>query len=269
MNTRHATISRTARVAAGSLLALSAIAASTASTFAAKGGSGAIWTTNETCQTPAAQDDNHYAVGETVYLRGKNFDANVAVSWTITGQPGGASSDPAIVVASGSGSTDGDGYFCIAAYTVLDGDAGEYKAEVSRGDSTKKDNYRVDAPVTSGGDDDTTPPADDTTPPADDTTPPAGDTTPPGDDTTPPADDTTPPAGDTTPPADDIKPPSQEVEGATDVVTPPVKIELPPTDTIDGSNGSAPTILILGLGALAGLAVLLAPTRRRTAVEQA
>jgi hypothetical protein len=228
MNTRHATISRTVRIAAGGLLAMSALAVSTASVFAAKGGSGAIWTTNESCQTPAAQDDNLYAVGETVYVRGKNFDANVAISWKITGLPGGASSDPKIVVAGGSASTDGDGYFCITAYTILDGDAGEYKAEVSRGDSTKKDNFRVDAPVQSVDDDD-----------------------------------------DTTPPADDSTPPSQEVEGDTDAVTPPVKIELPPTDTIDGSSDAAPSFLILGLGALAGLAVLLAPTRRRTAVEQA
>jgi hypothetical protein len=235
MNTRHATISRTARIAAGGLLAMSALAVSTASAFAAKGGSGAIWTTNESCQTPAAQDDNHYAVGETVYLRGKNFDANVAVSWTISGLPGGASSDPKLIVAGGTASTDGEGAFCITAYTILDGDAGEYKAEVSRGDSSKKDNFRVDAPVQSVDDDD----------------------------------DTTPPADDSTPPADDVTPPSQEIEGDTDAVTPPVKIVLPPTDTIDGSNGAAPSFPIFGLGALAGLAVLLAPNRRRTAVEQA
>jgi len=66
-----------------------------------------------------------------------------------------------------------------------------------------------------------------------------------------------------------VTPPTQSVEGDTDGVTPPVKIDLPPTDTIDGSGGAAPSLLILGLGALAGLAILLAPTRRRTAAEQA
>ena len=47
-----------------------------------------IWTTNEGCNQPAAQDDNHYSNGQTVHIRGKNFEVNETFNWTIVGQPG-------------------------------------------------------------------------------------------------------------------------------------------------------------------------------------
>ena len=106
---------------------------------------GAIWTTNETCADPAAQDDNHYAVGETVHLRGKNFEAET-VYYLITGQ--NHSGDPGVVVASGSISVDESGYFCAAAYQVQADDWGVYTVDVydnpNYQGSSKNDNYSVD-----------------------------------------------------------------------------------------------------------------------------
>ncbi len=106
---------------------------------ASKGGnSGAIWTTNGDCGD-ASQDVNHFAIGEVVYINGSNFDPNTSYSWQIKGQPGGASADPNIVVASGTVTTDSNGNFCFAAYTVAADDDGEYSVKVGN----KGDNYRV------------------------------------------------------------------------------------------------------------------------------
>jgi hypothetical protein len=97
-----------------------------------------IKTSTISCGT---QNANHYAIGEHVYIRGEGFDANTKYAWDITGQPGGASCDSNIVVASGDINSDADGYFCFDAYTILEGDCGEYKATADR---NKHDNYRVD-----------------------------------------------------------------------------------------------------------------------------
>lgn len=106
---------------------------------AGKGGNaGAIWTTNGDCGD-AGQDVNHFAIGDVVYINGSGFDENTSYDWQIKGQPGGASADPNIVVASGSVLTDADGNFCIAAYTVAADDDGEYSVKVGN----KGDNYRV------------------------------------------------------------------------------------------------------------------------------
>ena len=110
----------------------------------AQSGAGAIWTTNETCLNPAAQDDNAYMIGETVHIRGEGFVPNTPLDWWITGQPGGSSSDPGLVVASGASTTDADGYFCVAAYTIPLGDRGTYTVDVQQGTNIKNDNYRVD-----------------------------------------------------------------------------------------------------------------------------
>lgn len=116
--------------------------------FSIAGQGGAIWTTNETCANPAAQDDNEYAIGETVHVRGSNFDPNTTYYFQITGQPGNASADPNIVVASGPTTTDADGYFCVAAYVVASDDDGTYTVDVYDNDSytgnKKNDNYHVD-----------------------------------------------------------------------------------------------------------------------------
>lgn len=107
---------------------------------ASKGGNpGAIWTTNGDCGD-ASQDVNHFATGDVVYINGSGFDDNTSYDWQIKGQPGGASADPNIIVASGSVTTDGDGNFCFAAYTIAADDDGEYSVKVGN----KGDNYRVE-----------------------------------------------------------------------------------------------------------------------------
>ncbi|MEZ0397367.1 MAG: hypothetical protein ABWK53_13175, partial [Anaerolineales bacterium] len=107
---------------------------------ASKGGnSGAIWTTNGDCGD-ASQDVNHFAIGDVVYINGSGFDPNTSYNWQIKGQPGSASADPNIVVASGSVTTDSSGSFCFAAYTVAADDDGEYSVKVGN----KGDNYRVE-----------------------------------------------------------------------------------------------------------------------------
>ena len=102
--------------------------------------SGAIWTTNATCEAPSPQDDNHYAIGEDVWLRFDDFASGQELPWTISGLPGGASADPGIVVAQGTITADENGYACLNAYTVQPDDGGEYKAA----SLNKQDNYQVD-----------------------------------------------------------------------------------------------------------------------------
>lgn len=97
---------------------------------------GAIWTTTSTCGAP--QDANLYAVGQTVYVHGSNFD-NGTYSWDIIGKPGGASTDPGITVASGNEPVNSSGMFCFNAYTIQPGDGGEYGVDFNG----KHDNYRV------------------------------------------------------------------------------------------------------------------------------
>ncbi len=109
-----------------------------------------VWTTQITCADPADQDANEYANGDTVYVRGKNFETETTYYWTIMGNPGGASADPSEIVASGDVTTDGDGYFCIGAYVVgSDGDLddGVYTVDVydnpDHEGGSKNDNYHV------------------------------------------------------------------------------------------------------------------------------
>src|SRR4029450_147534 len=54
------------------VLATAAIAgyALMGASLASAANAGAIWTTQETCNDPAAQDANHYDVGQTVHIRG-------------------------------------------------------------------------------------------------------------------------------------------------------------------------------------------------------
>ncbi len=107
---------------------------------------GAIWTTGETCQSPALQDQNLYQVGDTVHIRGKNLDASTLHYWRIVavnvqGKP---------VIASGDATTDVDGYFCVAAHTIGADEAGaEYSVDVDTSadfHGAKNDNYRVATP---------------------------------------------------------------------------------------------------------------------------
>ena len=237
MNDRtRVSLSRTARIAAGSLLALSALGSSAAGTLAAHG-AGSIWTTAVGCSAPAPQNANSYSESQHVYLRGDHFAAG-SLTWTITGQPGGASGDAGLVVASGAGEADGLGYFCIDAYTVASDDWGVYHAVVTQGSTSKADNFTVVAGTTDPG----------TTDPG---------TTDPG--TT---ESSTGDTGSSTTGTDpDTAPLAQSVLGLIQVN--PV-IDLPATDTVGDTTGPvAPTILIAGLAAIAGLAVLFAPSRGR------
>ena len=113
----------------------------------ADGQNGSIWTTDD---TDTYQDKNHYDQGESVYIRGENLDPNTEYIYEISGQPGGASSDPNQTVATGQVITDENGTFIVYAYTVQPDDDGEYKVAVGN----KQDNYRVE------GVQQTTPPED-------------------------------------------------------------------------------------------------------------
>ncbi len=297
MNDRtRISISRTARIAAGSLLALSALGSSAAGTLAAHGGgSGAIWTTTDPCTSPAAQNVNLYAAGDTVYVRGDGFASSGAIGWTIAGLPGGASGDPGATVASGTGTTDPQGDFCIALYIVAADDWGEYTVDVTQDRAKKNDNYHVNASGSTGG---TTDPG--TTDPGSTETgstetggtngSSTGDTSEnstggstggstgsgttggsTGSGTTGGSTGGTGPGttgpGSTGGTTDSGTTPTQSVLGETD--TNPT-IELPATDTLGTTTGPVvPTILIAGLAAVAGLAVLFAPSRRRKADQLA
>ena len=124
-------------IAVASMLAVALIGPSAGGVAAA---AGSIWTTHITCQSPAPQDENHYKVGDIVHVRGEGFDATTTYTYTVTGNPGNSSSDPGIVVATGPVTTNASGEFCVAAYTVLPGDRGEYTVDVG----TKNDNFQVD-----------------------------------------------------------------------------------------------------------------------------
>lgn len=104
----------------------------------AQGNNGAIWTTDSACGN-ASQDVNHFEHGHSVFINGDGFDPGSSLEWTIKGNPGGASEDPGIVVASGTVNVDETGAFCFNSYTVKDDDGGEYSVKVGN----KGDNYRV------------------------------------------------------------------------------------------------------------------------------
>ena len=97
---------------------------------------GAIWTTTGSCGDP--QNVNHYSTGDDVHINGAGVDPGQN-SWTITGQPGGASNHPGIVVASGNYTVGASGAFCFLAYTIGPDDGGEYRVVFGG----KNDNYRV------------------------------------------------------------------------------------------------------------------------------
>ena len=117
---------------------------------------GSIYTRNDVCGPEV--NENHYDLGDTVFINGKAFDDGTH-AWSITGNPGGASADPDIAVASGSitivnglitaltGEVNDEGPivngpggdFCFKAYVIQSDDGGEYQVKLG----TKGDNYRV------------------------------------------------------------------------------------------------------------------------------
>jgi hypothetical protein len=98
--------------------------------------SGSIWTTESNCGPK--QNNNHYALGDSVWIRGEGFCNNL-YSWDITGQPADASCDSNLVVANGNYQVSSNGTFCFEAYIVNSDDCGEYKATFNN----KHDNYGV------------------------------------------------------------------------------------------------------------------------------
>jgi len=111
--------------------------------FASATGSGSIWTTTGACGEDS-QDVNKYSVGDDVYINGENFEATTTYSWDITAVPENKNTP----VAFGDYKTDENGDFCFYAYTVQEGDSGEYNATFAN----KKDNYRVLGPSIGAGD---------------------------------------------------------------------------------------------------------------------
>ena len=130
--------------------------------FAPSASAESIWTTQNACGADT-QDANHYRVGEIIFINGADWGTGT-YTWTITGNPGGSSEDPNIVVATGQITITGDNVFsvtgdidgqegngtgsqpnrfCFGAYYVQPDDGGEYKANVG----IKNDNYRVDGPL--------------------------------------------------------------------------------------------------------------------------
>ncbi len=241
-------------LAVAAMLAVALMGPAAARTFA--GGAGAIWTTSVTCQTPAAQDQNQYATGDHVHIRGEGFDPNSTHAWTITGQPGGASSDPGQVVKSGTVTADATGYFCVDAYTIEVGDDGEYTVDVVG--ASKNDNYRVNGTVPESA-----PPSQDVSaPPSQEVSAP------------PSQEVSAPPSQEVSaPPSQEVSaPPSQEVsappsgDGGVLGETATPKVTLPPTDALGGTSGPSSDSWRMLLIAMAGLlATILVVTPSRSA----
>jgi hypothetical protein len=188
------------------------LGATPASVSFAQSGSGAIWTTTDSCGDP--QNVNHYVVGAVVYINGANFDPAEAFAWDITRVSG---SPPKPTVASGNEAADGNGAFCFAAYTLLISDVGNtYQATVG---DVKSDNFRVEA----AQEEPTNTPLPTNTP-----VPPTNTPVPPTDTPVPPTDTPVPATNTPVPPTDTPVPPTNTPVPPTDT---PVPTDVPPTDT--------------------------------------
>jgi hypothetical protein len=114
------------------------LGATPASVSFAQSGSGAIWTTLDTCGDPE-QNVNQYQIGDMVYINAANFDQNEFLAWDITRVSG----NPKETIATGSVTADGNGAFCIAAYTIEPTTlTGTYQVTVG---DVKSDNFRIQA----------------------------------------------------------------------------------------------------------------------------
>ncbi len=114
---------------------------------------GDIWITKFDCAPETSQVD-HYDVDQHVFLNGEGFDPSTTYSWEIRGDAG--SSDPDLVVDSGTFTTDTLGAFCFQSYKVQAGDDGEYKVTFNSkvrtytvGDTDSEE--EVEVPVSTSG----------------------------------------------------------------------------------------------------------------------
>lgn len=101
------------------------------------GNSGSIQTTRSDCGENV-QNENHYLIGEDVYIKGKNFNPGI-YNWEINGQ-GNSSCDFNKTIISGIYNVNNSGEFCFNAYTIKEDDCNGYKAYFNG----KQDNYRVE-----------------------------------------------------------------------------------------------------------------------------
>ncbi len=101
------------------------------------GNTGSVNTVSGSCGAPV--NVNQYAVGEAVLLKGKDFDANVTLLWSIAPAQGGGN---AVSIAQGSLVTDNAGNFCIIAIQSISQSItlAEYKASVA---NAKTDNFKI------------------------------------------------------------------------------------------------------------------------------
>ncbi len=123
----------------GTVLLIVSMLMSIMPAFPAYAAQGSTKTSAGSCANPV--NKNHYTAGDVIVLDFQGFEPGSTHSWTITGNPGGSSGDPGIVVASGTFTADANGDWCVDnAYTVQPDDWGEYHVSVEGG---KGDNYRV------------------------------------------------------------------------------------------------------------------------------
>jgi len=123
----------------GTVLLIVSMLMSIMPAFPAYAAQGSTKTSAGSCANPV--NKNHYTAGDVIVLDFQGFEPLSTHNWTITGNPGGSSGDPNIVVASGTFTADENGDRCVEnAYTILPDDWGEYHVSVEGG---KGDNYRV------------------------------------------------------------------------------------------------------------------------------
>jgi len=117
-------------------VSLVAAALSPVAVFAAQG---ALYTTDDSC---AIQNGNvTYQTGDTVWLKGVNFNNQISYVWWVNEVGGGEN-----VIDQGNVPPVVGGEFCFGAHLILPPESGEYKANIGQSfyDKDKSDNYQVD-----------------------------------------------------------------------------------------------------------------------------
>jgi len=121
------------------LLSLSALMAS--KVIAAAGDTGAIWTTDSSC---GENKKNQYVTGEMVWISGHQFEANEALTWSVTKIGGGTVVSGSVTAQVKIGEENKGGQFCVSAYTITANDSGVFKVKVS---DNKNSNFQANPGV--------------------------------------------------------------------------------------------------------------------------